>query len=60
MITTNFCKKMTVERKIALEKWAKRLEAREMTIHRDGSVSLYCEYGCICENYRPSVKELYN
>lgn len=59
MKTYNFCKKMSVETKILLSKWAKRLEAEEMTIHKDGSVTLMCEEGCICERYTPTAKELY-
>lgn len=59
MKTYNFYKRLDVATKIALDKWAKRLEAEEMTIHKDGSVSLYCKYGCICENYMPTREELY-
>ena len=50
---------MDTATKIALDKWARRLEAEEMTIHKDGTVTLMCKYGCICENYRPAAKELY-
>lgn len=39
--------------------YAKRLDADEMIIHKDGSISLYCKDGGICEHYRPSRKELY-
>lgn len=46
------------EYKIALHGWAKRLEATEMVIHKDGSVTLTCPDGCICNNYRPTAKEL--
>ena len=59
MRTYNFCRRMDVETKIALDKWARRLEAEEMTIHKDGSVTLMCVDGYICENYTPSGKELY-
>ena len=59
MTTTNFCRKMDVETKINLDRWARRLEADEMVIHKDGTVSLTCKDGIICENYRPSAKELY-
>lgn len=59
MTTTNFCKRLDKETKIALYRYAKRLDATEMTIHKDGSISLFCDDGCICENYRPTAKELY-
>lgn len=59
MKTYNFCKKIDVSMKIALDKWAKRLDAEEMTIHKDGTVTLMCADGCICESYRPTFKELY-
>lgn len=59
MKTYNFCKKISVSEKIALDKWARRLDADEMTIHANGSISLYCKDDCICENYFPAAKELY-
>lgn len=58
MRTVNFCRRISVAEKIALDKWARRLEAEEMVIHQDGTVSLYCRYGIICENYTPSAREL--
>ena len=59
MTTTSFCRKISVSDRIAFDKYARRLEADEMIIHENGSISLYCADGCICENYRPSAKELY-
>ena len=59
MKTYNFCKRMDAPHKILLYKWARRLEADEMTIHKDGSVTLMCSDVCICERYYPSAKELY-
>lgn len=59
MTTYNFCRKMGAQTKIAINRWAKRLEADEVVIHKDGSVTLTCKYGCICNNYRPTAKELY-
>ena len=59
MIVYNFCRKISVDYKIQLQRWAKRLEADEMTIHSDGTITLMCKDGCICENYKPSLKELY-
>ena len=56
----NFCRRMDVQTKILIDKWARRLETEEMTIHKDGSVTLMCKDGCICENYRPTSKELYS
>lgn len=58
MTTTNFCKRMDATTRILLDKWAKRLNAEEMTVHKDGSVTLINSEGYICENYRPSAKEL--
>lgn len=58
MTTYDFCKRLSREHKIALNRWARRLDADEMTIHADGTVTLMCEDGCICENYNPSAKEL--
>lgn len=43
---------------IQLYYYAKRLGAEDMTVHRDGSITLICEYGYICERYRPTAKEL--
>ena len=59
MTVYNFCKRIDVSTKILLAKGARRLEADEMTIHRDGTVTLMCTDGYICEHYRPTVKELY-
>ena len=59
MKTYNFCRRMDVSTKIALDRWARRLDADEMTIHKDGSVTLMCADGYICENYKPTRKELY-
>lgn len=59
MTTYNFCRRMDVSTKIALDRWARRLDADEMTIHKDGSVTLMCTDGCICENYTPTRNELY-
>ena len=59
MTVYNFCEKMNVPYKLLLEKWAKRLDAEEMTIHRDGSVTLMCKDGCICKRYTPTSKEIY-
>lgn len=60
MKSYNFCKKMDVSTKIALEKYARRLEADEMTVHKNGSITLICADGYICENYFPTSKELYS
>lgn len=49
----------TVEYKIALHRWAKRLEATEMVIHKNGAVTLTCPDGYICREYRPTAQELY-
>lgn len=43
---------------IQLNYYAKRLEAEEMTVHMDGSITLTCEDGYICERYHPTAKEL--
>ena len=59
MTVYNFCKRIDVSTKILLDKWARRLEADEMTIHSDGSITLMCTDGYICERYRPTAKELY-
>lgn len=59
MTVYNFSKRIDVDTKILLERWARRLEADEMTIHRDGSITLICTDGYICEHYRPTAKELY-
>ena len=59
MKVTNMCKKMRRDEIIAFNKYAKRLNATEMVIHNDGSVDLFEDGNCICENYKPSAKELY-
>ena len=59
MTTTNLCLRMKRDIRIALDRWARRLDATEMTIHKDGSVDLFCGGDCICLNYTPSAKELY-
>ncbi len=43
---------------IELTRWAKTLGANEMIIHDNGSVTLLCEGGCICDRYSPTAKEL--
>lgn len=43
-----------------LKIWATKLEADTMFINDDNTVSLYCKDGCICENYAPTIKELYD
>lgn len=59
MKTYNFCKRMNVQTKIAINRWARRLEADEVTIHKDGTVTMTCEDGYICYHDRPTAKELY-
>ena len=49
----------SVEYKTALHRWAKRLEATEMVIHKSGTVTLTCPDGIICNDYRPTAQELY-
>jgi len=56
---TNFCKRLGSDEIKAIYGYAKRLEASECVIHKNGSISLYCPDGCICENYIPTRKELY-
>lgn len=58
MKTYDFSKNMSASHKIALNKYAKRMESDEMTIHKDNSITLVCEYGYICEHYYPTQKEL--
>ena len=48
----------TIEYIIALDKWARKLEADDMVLHKDGTVTLSCKDGGICENYRPTAAEL--
>lgn len=52
MKTTNFCRRISVADKIQLERYAKRLGAEEMVIHKDGTVTLTCTDGYICERER--------
>lgn len=59
MKTCNFNKRINKEQIIVLTNYAKRLEADEMIIHKDGTISLYNNYGCICERYLPTKDELY-
>jgi hypothetical protein len=59
MTVTYMTKRVSVEMKKALWNWAKRLDATEMTVWHDGSVSLYEGNDCICERYNPTAKELY-
>ena len=58
MIVTYLTKKVSVEMKKALWNWAKRLDATEMTVWHDGSVSLWEDNDNICEKYYPSAEEL--
>ena len=44
---------------IQVHKWATRLEATEMIIHKNGSVTLLCPDGYICNEYKPTATELY-
>lgn len=41
-----------------IRKWANRLDATDVTVHHDSSVSLLCEDGYICCRYQPSAQEL--
>jgi len=59
MKTYNMCKRMDKQTKIAINRWSKRLEADIVIIHKDGSVTLTCEDGIICDNYTPTAKDLY-
>ena len=43
---------------IAVQAWGRRLEADECTIWPDGTVTLECKYGNICDHYRPTPQEL--
>lgn len=43
---------------IQVSRWAKRLEADDMTIHEDETVTLECADGCICNHYKPTPQEL--
>lgn len=43
---------------IALDRWARKLEATDMVLHKDGTVTLSCKDGGICNNYRPTAEEL--
>lgn len=58
MELTNHCRRVHKDQRIKIYYWAKRLDAEECIIHTDGTVSLYCKDGCICEHYRPSEREL--
>lgn len=59
MTVTNFNHKINKNQIIAFRKYAERLEATDMTIHRDGTVTLFYHNDCICDRYLPSAKELY-
>lgn len=59
MTTTNFCRMINKDNLIAINKWAKRLGADDVTIHRNGSITLECKNGYICREYKPTPKELY-
>lgn len=43
---------------IKVAEWAKKIEADEMTIHHDLSVTLENRDGCICNHYKPTPQEL--
>ena len=58
MTLTDMRTKATVDYKKAVWSMAKRLEAEEVTIWNDWSVSMFCKDGCICDRYKPSAKEL--
>ena len=59
MKMSNFCKWMQKRRYHAIYKWAESLEADECKINRDGTVTLTCEDGIICEDYVVPEKSLY-
>lgn len=58
MTVTYMTKKVPVDMKKALWNWAKRLDATEMIIWHDGSISLWEGNDNICEKYYPSAEEL--
>ena len=51
-------KRATTEYKVKVWNWAKRLDAEEITIHEDWSVTLSCKDGYICYHYKPTTQEL--
>lgn len=60
MRTINLCRRrLDVARLMAIKSWAERLEADECIIHCDGSITLTCADGYICNGYKPTGKELY-
>lgn len=44
---------------IQVRRWATRLEATEMVVNKNGSVTLLCPDGYICNEYKPTAAELY-
>lgn len=59
MTITNFCKRMKKSEIIAYTYYAKRLDATEMIIHKNGTIDLYEDNNCICLDYQPTNTELY-
>lgn len=55
----NYCTEMNENLIGAIIKYAKRLEAEELIIHEDYTITLTCEDGYICIKYSPSLKELF-
>ena len=57
-LKATYYKSVSYERKLALEAWARHLEAEELTLNDDGTVTLESKDGYICENYTPTNEEL--
>ena len=58
MIVKNMCDRMDSSLLALLKEWANRLEADEMIIHSDASITLLCSDGCICNHESPTLMEL--
>ena len=58
MVVYDFFARECVPYKVLLLRLAKRLDAEEMTIHSDGTITLMGKDGCICRRYKPSSEEI--
>ena len=59
MVVKNMVDEMDTSLLVLLKEWAIRLEADEMIINSDASITLLCSDGCICDHYSPTIMELF-
>ena len=58
LVVNNMCDGIDKPLLVLLMEWADRLDADEMIIYPNSSITLLCDDGAICNHYSPTVMEL--